>query len=239
MHLLFCPFQDLFALDVESYRYSGVNMTGFRILNTENSQVTSIIEKWSMERLQAPPKPDSGLLDGFMTVSSLTVMVELWVQFNNLIWNYPRQPSCCEGWISGFSSSATTESYPFILSVSYIKSTAAICEPQVSVTVIWNFSDQSTPPRRTVRPTLVPTQQPFQETWPKMSFHQRPKNGWEKGNPSTGRRIKMWECMEGTGVNGWTDERGQDCWEIVKMLSMWQMQLFGLIPDGKHWRRLQ
>ncbi|XP_016305952.1 glutamate receptor ionotropic, kainate 2-like [Sinocyclocheilus anshuiensis] len=58
---------DLFALDVEPYRYSGVNMTGFRILNTENSQVSSIIEKWSMERLQAPPKPDSGLLDGFMT----------------------------------------------------------------------------------------------------------------------------------------------------------------------------
>lgn len=60
--------QDLFALDVEPYRYSGVNMSGFRILNTENSQVSSIIEKWSMERLQAPPKPDSGLLDGFMTV---------------------------------------------------------------------------------------------------------------------------------------------------------------------------
>ena len=63
------PPQDLFALDVEPYRFSGVNMTGFRILNTENSQVASIIEKWSMERLQAPPKPDSGLLDGFMTVS--------------------------------------------------------------------------------------------------------------------------------------------------------------------------
>lgn len=55
-------------MDVEPYRYSGVNMTGFRILNTENTQVSSIIEKWSMERLQAPPKPDSGLLDGFMTV---------------------------------------------------------------------------------------------------------------------------------------------------------------------------
>lgn len=66
--LFFFFSQDLFALDVEPYRYSGVNMTGFRILNTENSQVSSIIEKWSMERLQAPPKPDSGLLDGFMTV---------------------------------------------------------------------------------------------------------------------------------------------------------------------------
>lgn len=62
-----CP-QDLFALDMEPYRFSGVNMTGFRILNTESPQVSSIIEKWSMERLQAPPKPDSGLLDGFMTV---------------------------------------------------------------------------------------------------------------------------------------------------------------------------
>ncbi|KAI5617353.1 glutamate receptor ionotropic, kainate 2 isoform X1 [Silurus asotus] len=58
---------DLFALDMEPYRYSGVNMTGFRILNTESAQVSSIVEKWSMERLQAPPKPDSGLLDGFMT----------------------------------------------------------------------------------------------------------------------------------------------------------------------------
>nr|XP_019953042.1 PREDICTED: glutamate receptor ionotropic, kainate 2-like [Paralichthys olivaceus] len=64
---------DLYALDMEPYRFSGVNMTGFRILNTENSQVTSIIEKWSMERLQAPPKPDSGLLDGFMTKVDLAV----------------------------------------------------------------------------------------------------------------------------------------------------------------------
>ncbi|KAG5205506.1 hypothetical protein JEQ12_018756, partial [Ovis aries] len=66
---------DLFALDVEPYRYSGVNMTGFRILNTENTQVSSIIEKWSMERLQAPPKPDSGLLDGFMTTKCFVVCI--------------------------------------------------------------------------------------------------------------------------------------------------------------------
>uniref|UniRef100_A0A9J8B3E8 Glutamate receptor n=1 Tax=Cyprinus carpio carpio TaxID=630221 RepID=A0A9J8B3E8_CYPCA len=65
--LYFC---DLFALDMEPYRFSGVNMTGFRILNTESPQVSSIIEKWSMERLQAPPKPDSGLLDGFMTTDA-------------------------------------------------------------------------------------------------------------------------------------------------------------------------
>ncbi|XP_068087327.1 glutamate receptor ionotropic, kainate 2 isoform X2 [Hyperolius riggenbachi] len=61
---------DLFALDVEPYRYSGVNVTGFRILNIENSQVVSTIEKWTMEKLQAPPKPDSGLLDGFMTTDA-------------------------------------------------------------------------------------------------------------------------------------------------------------------------
>lgn len=44
-------------------------MTGFRLLNVENPQVSSVIEKWSMERLQAPPKPETGLLDGMMTVS--------------------------------------------------------------------------------------------------------------------------------------------------------------------------
>lgn len=63
--------QDLFALDLELYRYSGVNMTGFRLLNIDNPHVSSIIEKWSMERLQAPPRPETGLLDGMMTVSSL------------------------------------------------------------------------------------------------------------------------------------------------------------------------
>ncbi|XP_074989316.1 glutamate receptor ionotropic, kainate 1 isoform X5 [Caretta caretta] len=61
---------DLFALDLEPYRYSGVNMTGFRLLNIDNPQVTSVIEKWSMERLQAPPKPETGLLDGMMTTEA-------------------------------------------------------------------------------------------------------------------------------------------------------------------------
>ncbi|MXQ89262.1 hypothetical protein E5288_WYG015845 [Bos mutus] len=59
--------QDLFALDLELYRYSGVNMTGFRLLNIDNPHVSAIIEKWSMERLQAPPRPETGLLDGMMT----------------------------------------------------------------------------------------------------------------------------------------------------------------------------
>ncbi|KAF4794010.1 Glutamate receptor ionotropic, kainate 1 [Turdus rufiventris] len=58
---------DLFALDLEPYRYSGVNMTGFRLLNIENPHVSSVVDKWSMERLQAPPKPETGLLDGMMT----------------------------------------------------------------------------------------------------------------------------------------------------------------------------
>ncbi|XP_007431720.1 glutamate receptor ionotropic, kainate 1 [Python bivittatus] len=61
---------DLFALDLEPYRYSGVNMTGFRLLNIDNTQVASVVEKWSMERLQAPPKPETGLLDGMMTTEA-------------------------------------------------------------------------------------------------------------------------------------------------------------------------
>ncbi|CAH6792504.1 Grik1 [Phodopus roborovskii] len=62
--------QDLFALDLELYRYSGVNMTGFRLLNIDNPHVSSIIEKWSMERLQASPRPETGLLDGMMTTEA-------------------------------------------------------------------------------------------------------------------------------------------------------------------------
>uniref|UniRef100_A0A667Z4B6 Glutamate ionotropic receptor kainate type subunit 3 n=1 Tax=Myripristis murdjan TaxID=586833 RepID=A0A667Z4B6_9TELE len=58
---------DLMAIDLEPYRFCGVNMTGFRILNVDNPQVASIVEKWSTER-QIPPKPDSGLLEGIMTV---------------------------------------------------------------------------------------------------------------------------------------------------------------------------
>lgn len=62
--------KDLMAINLEPYRFCGVNMTGFRILNVDNPQVASIVEKWSMER-QIPPKPDSGLLEGIMTVSFL------------------------------------------------------------------------------------------------------------------------------------------------------------------------
>lgn len=65
--LSFVSQKDLMAIDLEPYRFCGVNMTGFRILNVENPQVASIVEKWSMER-QIPPKPDSGLLEGIMTV---------------------------------------------------------------------------------------------------------------------------------------------------------------------------
>ncbi|XP_030803974.1 glutamate receptor ionotropic, kainate 1 isoform X3 [Camarhynchus parvulus] len=61
---------DLFALDLEPYRYSGVNMTGFRLLNIDNPHVSAVVDKWSMERLQAPPRPDSGLRDGTMTTEA-------------------------------------------------------------------------------------------------------------------------------------------------------------------------
>ncbi|XP_048840418.1 glutamate receptor ionotropic, kainate 1 isoform X1 [Brienomyrus brachyistius] len=61
---------DLFALDLEPYRYSGVNMTGFRLINTGSAQVAAVMDRWSMEHLQAPPNPDTGLLDGVMTTEA-------------------------------------------------------------------------------------------------------------------------------------------------------------------------
>ncbi|EHH14612.1 hypothetical protein EGK_00568 [Macaca mulatta] len=64
-HFIFTTL-DLYALDLEPYRYSGVNLTGFRILNVDNPHVSAIVEKWSMERLQAAPRAESGLLDGVM-----------------------------------------------------------------------------------------------------------------------------------------------------------------------------
>uniref|UniRef100_A0A672KIY5 Glutamate receptor n=1 Tax=Sinocyclocheilus grahami TaxID=75366 RepID=A0A672KIY5_SINGR len=60
---------DLMAINLEPYRFCGVNMTGFRIINVDNPQVASIVEKWSLER-QIPPKPDSGLLEGIMTTDA-------------------------------------------------------------------------------------------------------------------------------------------------------------------------
>uniref|UniRef100_A0A672R7Z8 Glutamate receptor n=1 Tax=Sinocyclocheilus grahami TaxID=75366 RepID=A0A672R7Z8_SINGR len=61
---------DMFALDLEPYRYSGVNMTAFRLLNLDDPYVTSVIQKWSMERQLAPPKPESGLMSGIMTTEA-------------------------------------------------------------------------------------------------------------------------------------------------------------------------
>ncbi|XP_077403369.1 glutamate receptor ionotropic, kainate 1 [Vanacampus margaritifer] len=60
---------DLFALDLEPYRYSGVNMTGFRLLNIDDPWVASTLEKWALERLQGP-KQDGGLMDGVMTTDA-------------------------------------------------------------------------------------------------------------------------------------------------------------------------
>eukprot|EP00063_Salmo_salar_P010492 XP_013985327.1 PREDICTED: glutamate receptor ionotropic, kainate 1 [Salmo salar] len=69
-HHFFFTTLDLFALDLEPYRYSGVNMTGFRLLNIDDPYVASTMEKWSLERLQAPPKQESGLMDGVMTTEA-------------------------------------------------------------------------------------------------------------------------------------------------------------------------
>ncbi|KAJ6640445.1 hypothetical protein lerEdw1_013732, partial [Lerista edwardsae] len=64
-HFIFTTL-DLYALDLEQYRYSGVNLTGFRILNVENPYVSAIIDKWSTERLQLAPRPEPGLIAGVM-----------------------------------------------------------------------------------------------------------------------------------------------------------------------------
>ncbi|XP_053703183.1 glutamate receptor ionotropic, kainate 1 isoform X2 [Synchiropus splendidus] len=61
--------QDLFALDLEPYRYSGVNMTGFRLLNMNHPWVSATMDKWAMERMQGP-KQESGLMDGVMTTDA-------------------------------------------------------------------------------------------------------------------------------------------------------------------------
>uniref|UniRef100_A0A667XKK0 Glutamate receptor n=1 Tax=Myripristis murdjan TaxID=586833 RepID=A0A667XKK0_9TELE len=61
---------DLFALDLEPYRYSGVNMTGFRLLNIDNPHVASVVERWAMERMQAPSKTENGMMEGMMTTEA-------------------------------------------------------------------------------------------------------------------------------------------------------------------------
>ncbi|XP_054431847.1 glutamate receptor ionotropic, kainate 1 isoform X2 [Pteronotus mesoamericanus] len=61
---------DLFTLDLGLYRHSGVNVTGFRLLNADDPQVAAVAARWSLERLQAPPRPEVGLLDGAMTTEA-------------------------------------------------------------------------------------------------------------------------------------------------------------------------
>uniref|UniRef100_A0A3Q2SZD5 Glutamate receptor n=1 Tax=Fundulus heteroclitus TaxID=8078 RepID=A0A3Q2SZD5_FUNHE len=61
---------DLFALDLEPYRYSGVNMTGFRLLNVDNPKVALVLERWAMERLQASSKVETGMMEGMMTTEA-------------------------------------------------------------------------------------------------------------------------------------------------------------------------
>nr|XP_014354085.1 PREDICTED: glutamate receptor ionotropic, kainate 3 isoform X1 [Latimeria chalumnae]XP_014354089.1 PREDICTED: glutamate receptor ionotropic, kainate 3 isoform X1 [Latimeria chalumnae] len=71
-HFIFTTL-DLHALDLKPYRFSGINMTGFRIMNLDNPQVASVNDKWYMERQQATPKPSYGLLDGIMTTDAALI----------------------------------------------------------------------------------------------------------------------------------------------------------------------
>ncbi|XP_077466845.1 glutamate receptor ionotropic, kainate 1-like [Stigmatopora argus] len=61
---------DLFALDLEPYRYSGVNMTGFRLLNVDDPKVAAVVERWAAERMQAPSKAETGTMEGVMTTEA-------------------------------------------------------------------------------------------------------------------------------------------------------------------------
>ncbi|XP_077578525.1 glutamate receptor ionotropic, kainate 1-like isoform X2 [Stigmatopora nigra] len=61
---------DLFALDLEPYRYSGVNMTGFRLLNVDEPRVAAVVEKWAAERSQSPSKAETGTMEGVMTTEA-------------------------------------------------------------------------------------------------------------------------------------------------------------------------
>ncbi|KAM9456461.1 glutamate receptor ionotropic, kainate 1 isoform 3-T3 [Clarias gariepinus] len=61
---------DFFALDLEPYRYSGVNMTAFRLLNLDNPNVASVVQKWSSEWQFSSYRPESGLMSGMMTTSA-------------------------------------------------------------------------------------------------------------------------------------------------------------------------
>uniref|UniRef100_A0A8C5E5F1 Glutamate receptor n=1 Tax=Gouania willdenowi TaxID=441366 RepID=A0A8C5E5F1_GOUWI len=70
LHIYFFFLKDLFALDLEPYRYSGVNMTGFRLLNVDNAQVALVLERWALERLQAPSKVETGMMEGMMTTEA-------------------------------------------------------------------------------------------------------------------------------------------------------------------------
>lgn len=113
---------------------------------------------------------------------------------------------------------------PVILRVSYIKVLVPLsCRPQVSVTLIWNFSDHSTPPLRTVPPTLVPTQQRYLGILQKMSSHPRQKRG-KKWNEIKSKHweadldVGMYGRDRGEWVNGWTDEQMKED-RIVQRLS--------------------
>ncbi|XP_078736606.1 glutamate receptor ionotropic, kainate 2-like [Lampetra fluviatilis] len=47
---------DLFALSLDRYRYTGVNVTGFRLMSLDKPSVEAVLDRWSMERV-GPPQP--------------------------------------------------------------------------------------------------------------------------------------------------------------------------------------
>uniref|UniRef100_A0A8C4QMV0 Glutamate receptor n=1 Tax=Eptatretus burgeri TaxID=7764 RepID=A0A8C4QMV0_EPTBU len=61
---------DLFTLDLNQYRYSGVNITGFRLMSLDRPHVMFIKERWAMESLTSS-RSNSGVLGNMTTDAAL------------------------------------------------------------------------------------------------------------------------------------------------------------------------
>lgn len=49
--------QDLQTIDLDEFKYSGTNITAFRIVDPENSIVRKTVSEWSQSELRSDKKP--------------------------------------------------------------------------------------------------------------------------------------------------------------------------------------
>lgn len=55
---LFCSQQDLQTIDLDEFKYSGTNITAFRLVDPENSLVHRTVSEWSQSELRSDKKPN-------------------------------------------------------------------------------------------------------------------------------------------------------------------------------------